>query len=64
MVEPVNCDHCGAETNRPVVKTIDGRTLNVCCTGCLHVYEFLREEGLLEHVQAEERKARDSKSKG
>jgi hypothetical protein len=39
---------------------IDGKTLNFCCGGCLQVYEFLREEGLLEQVKAEERDAKDS----
>jgi len=46
MVETVRCEHCGVETKHPVTKTIDGRALNFCCTGCLQVYEFLREEGL------------------
>ena len=45
MVETVHCEHCGLETKHPVTKTIDGRALNFCCTGCLQVYEFLREEG-------------------
>ena len=46
MVETVHCEHCGVETKHPVTKTIDGRALNFCCTGCWQVYEFLREEGL------------------
>ncbi|MBI4789657.1 MAG: heavy metal translocating P-type ATPase metal-binding domain-containing protein [Chloroflexi bacterium] len=50
----VKCEHCGLETNHPVTKTIDGRELNFCCAGCLQVYEFLKEEGLLEQVKAEE----------
>jgi hypothetical protein len=58
MVEPVKCEHCGAETKHPVAKVIDGNTLNFCCAGCLQVYEFLREEGLLEQVKAEERDAK------
>ena len=45
MVETVHCEHCGLETKHPVTKTIDGRALNFCCTGCLQVYELLREEG-------------------
>ena len=60
MVEPVKCEHCGAETKHPVVKVIDGKALNFCCNGCLQVYEFLREEGLLEQVKAEDRDARNS----
>jgi YHS domain-containing protein len=50
----VNCEHCGAETKHPVTKEIDGKTLYFCCHGCLGVYEFLREEGLLEQVKADE----------
>ena len=46
MVGTVHCEHCGLETKHPVTKTIDGRALNFCCTGCLQVYELLREEGL------------------
>jgi copper chaperone CopZ len=46
MVETVLCVHCGAQTKHPVTKTIDDRTLNFCCGGCLQVYELLREEGL------------------
>ena len=46
MVATVHCEHCGVETKHPVTKTIDGRALSFCCTGCLQVYEFLREEGL------------------
>lgn len=57
MVEPIQCEHCHAETQHPVTKTIDGRELNFCCHGCLQVYEFLREEGLLEQVKAEENQA-------
>ncbi len=52
----VKCEHCGAETKHPVSKVIDGQTLHFCCGGCLQVYEFLREEGLLEQVKAEEAK--------
>ncbi|MBI5302026.1 MAG: heavy metal translocating P-type ATPase metal-binding domain-containing protein [Chloroflexi bacterium] len=50
----VNCEHCGAETKHPVSKVMDGKMLHFCCGGCLQVYEFLREEGLLEQVKAEE----------
>jgi uncharacterized Zn finger protein len=50
------CEHCGAETKHPVIKTIGGRELNFCCTGCLAVYEFLIEENLLEQVKQEEQK--------
>lgn len=50
----VKCEHCGAETKHPVSKEIDGKTLHFCCHGCLGVYEFLREEGLLEQVKVEE----------
>ena len=63
MVNPVACEHCGVETNHPVTKIIDGKSLNFCCNGCLQVYEFLREEGLLEQVKAEERAAKDAASK-
>ncbi len=61
MVETVRCEHCGAETKHPVTKMIEGRVLNFCCTGCLQVYEFLREEGLLEQVKAEEEHERKTK---
>jgi ribosome-binding protein aMBF1 (putative translation factor) len=61
MVETAKCEHCGAETKHPVTKVIDGKTLNFCCGGCLQVYEFLREEGLLEQVKAEEERERNSK---
>ncbi len=61
MVEKVVCEHCGAETKHPVTKTIEGRSVYFCCTGCLQVYEFLREEGLLEQVKAEEERDRKSK---
>ncbi|MBI5649075.1 MAG: heavy metal translocating P-type ATPase metal-binding domain-containing protein [Chloroflexi bacterium] len=54
----VTCEHCGLATNKPVAKIIDGRELNFCCHGCLNVYEFLREEGLLEQVKPEDAKAR------
>ncbi len=57
MVEPIRCEHCHAETKHPVTKEIDGKTLDFCCTGCLQVYEFLRGEGLLEQVKAEEERA-------
>ncbi|MBI4787011.1 MAG: heavy metal translocating P-type ATPase metal-binding domain-containing protein [Chloroflexi bacterium] len=60
MVEPIKCEHCGAETKHPVTKVIDGKTLHFCCGGCLQVYEFLREEGLLEQVNAEEEAAKRS----
>ena len=56
MVEPVKCEHCGAETKHPVTKAIDGKTLNFCCGGCLQVYEFLIQEGLMDQVKAEEAK--------
>jgi hypothetical protein len=46
MVEPIKCDHCGAEARRVVTKEFDGKILNFCCRGCLQVYEMLREEGL------------------
>jgi len=52
----VKCEHCGAETKHSVSKKIDGKTLHFCCGGCLAVYEFLREEGLLEQVKAEKAK--------
>lgn len=61
MVDPIKCEHCGAETKHPVTKVIDGKSLNFCCGGCLQVYEFLREEGLLEQVKADEERERDSK---
>ena len=59
MVEPVKCEHCGAETKHPVTKVIEGKTLNFCCGGCLQVYEFLCEEGLLDQVRADERAAKN-----
>jgi hypothetical protein len=43
-----------------VTKVIDGKALNFCCGGCLQVYEFLREERLLEQVKAEEHDAQNS----
>ncbi len=61
MVDPVKCVHCGAETKHPVVKEIDGQRLTFCCHGCRQVYEFLREEGLLDQVRAEEEAAKRSK---
>jgi len=51
------CEHCHAETKHPVTKVIDDRVLNFCCHGCLQVYEFLREEGLLEQVKEEEKRS-------
>ncbi len=57
MVEPMLCEHCHAETKHPVTKVIDDRVLNFCCHGCLQVYEFLREEGLLEQVKEEEKRS-------
>ena len=59
MVETTKCEHCGAETKHPVTKVIDGKTLNFCCTGCLGVYEFLRDEGLLDQVKAERKRCRE-----
>jgi hypothetical protein len=53
----VRCEHCGMETKHLVTKTIGGRELNFCCSGCLAVYEFLVEENLLEQVKAESEKA-------
>ncbi len=50
----VKCEHCGAETKHSVSKIIDGKKLDFCCHGCLSVYEFLRGEGLLDQVKAEE----------
>jgi copper chaperone CopZ len=44
MVDKILCDHCGAECKRPVIKVIDGRSLTFCCSGCLQVYELLRED--------------------
>jgi hypothetical protein len=61
MVEPIRCEHCGAETKHPVTKTIEGRPIYFCCLGCQQVYEFLREEGLLEQVKAEEARERKAK---
>ena len=55
MVEMAKCEHCGAESKHPVVKVIDGKKLSFCCGGCLQVYEFLREEGLLDQAKADER---------
>ncbi len=53
MVDKVYCDHCGAECKLPVTKTIDGRLLNFCCTGCLQVYELMHEAGVPSAVQPE-----------
>jgi hypothetical protein len=61
MVETVRCEHCGAKTKHPVTKTIDDRPVYFCCVGCEQVYEFLRAEGLLEQVRAEEERERKSK---
>jgi len=44
MVDKVKCDHCGAETIRPITKEFDGKLMNFCCRGCLGVYEMMREE--------------------
>jgi hypothetical protein len=41
---------------------IDNTSLHFCCNGCLQVYEFLLEEGLMEQVKTEERAARDAAS--
>ena len=46
MVDKIKCDHCGAESIRPVVKEFDGKSMNFCCRGCLQVYELMREQGL------------------
>jgi hypothetical protein len=51
--ETVTCEHCGQATQHPIVGVVDGRTLNFCCAGCLKVYEFLVQEGLLEQVKQE-----------
>ncbi len=61
MVETKRCEHCGAECKHPVKKTFDSQELCFCCSGCLQVYEFLREEGLLEQVKAEEERERNSR---
>jgi hypothetical protein len=58
MVDQVTCEHCGAETKHPVTKVIDGKTLNFCCGGCLQVYEFLIQEGLMDQVKAEQAKTK------
>jgi hypothetical protein len=60
MVDQAQCEHCHVQTSRPVAQVIDGKTLNFCCNGCLQVYKFLREDGLLEKVRAEETRANDS----
>ena len=46
MVETIYCIHCGAEAKHPVVKSINGLSLNFCCGGCLQVYEILHEGDL------------------
>ena len=56
MVDVAKCEHCGAATKHPVTKVIDGQSLNFCCHGCLGVYEFLIEEGLMEQVKEEKEK--------
>jgi hypothetical protein len=61
MVDKVKCEHCGAETKHPVTKVIDGKTLNFCCGGCLQVYEYLIQEGLMDQVKAEEAKEKKKK---
>lgn len=45
MVTTVRCEHCGAETNRPVTQTIAGRPLHFCCNGCAQVYQLLQMTG-------------------
>jgi hypothetical protein len=52
MVEPIKCDHCGAEARHVVTKEFDGRLMNFCCRGCLGVYEMMREERLLAQAQS------------
>jgi hypothetical protein len=64
MSDLFKCVHCGAETKHPVVKEIGGEKLNFCCYGCLQVYEFLQEEGLLAQVRAEEETATRSRERG
>ncbi len=59
MVDTIKCEHCGRETNHPVMRVIEGKELSFCCSGCLQVYEFLRDEGLLEQVKAEEEAAKN-----
>ncbi len=54
MVDAVKCEHCGAETKHPVTKVIEDKSLNFCCYGCLSVYEFLIEEGLMDQVKEDE----------
>lgn len=63
MVDAVKCEHCGAETKHPVTKVIDGNSLRFCCSGCLRVYELLREEQLQEEIKPEEPGARQSPQK-
>jgi len=46
MVNKVTCELCGRETNYPITKEFDGKTVNFCCHGCLGVYELDREENL------------------
>ena len=60
MVAKVKCEHCDAETSKPVTKKIGGRDLNFCCHGCAQVYEMLFQEGLLPLVE-EEKKKEDKK---
>jgi hypothetical protein len=47
MVDKVKCDHCGAETIRPITKEFDGKLMEFCCRGCLGVFEMMREENLV-----------------
>jgi|APDOM4702015023_1054809.scaffolds.fasta_scaffold1085964_1 late competence protein required for DNA uptake (superfamily II DNA/RNA helicase) len=54
MVDKIKCDHCGAETTRPVTKEFDGKIMNFCCRGCLQVYEMMREESLPNQPQAKQ----------
>lgn len=61
MVAKAKCEHCDAETNHPVIKNIGGRELNFCCHGCLQVYEFLFQEGMLPLVEEEKKKSDEKK---
>jgi hypothetical protein len=59
MVKTTKCEHCGAETQHPVTKRVDGRALDFCCGSCFLVYELEREEGAQDPAKAKERDARN-----
>ncbi len=61
MVDKIKCDHCGAESIRPVTKEFNGKVMNFCCRGCLQVYELMREEGLPDQPTDEQENGQKSR---